>query len=402
MTGRRLRAHRRVRCRQAGLVGTCFLLSGLLGPIWHVFAIVLVDLERAFGGSRLDTSLAFSIFALSHALSTPLLAWALVRFDSRRVMACLALLLAAGLYLASGAASLWQFYFYFGVVAGIGTQAFGSYFVFSLIANRVRRRTGASMALADAGAGVGIFIGLPLLYRIQEAADWRAGFVVLAAMVLAAGPAAHLFLLPRLRLAAREAPDVRRPAQRMIFVSATLASSMLLGTIVLQALQTHQVAAFEAFGAPTAMAVWTISIAGLTVFISRLAIGLLVDRWGPSLTMAAAALGAALAFLAVAMFAESGVDIWLFVYPFAFALGFGAQGIIYAARQRLLLTPREFLGSLSLTRLSAGIGLFAGPVVGATAYEAFGGYGSMFLVLCLIACIHFCLFFVAGRLAREG
>lgn len=383
-------------------MGTCFLLSGLLGPIWHVFAIVLVDLEREFGGSRLDTSLAFSIFALSHALSTPLLARALLRCDSRCLMAGLSLVLAAGLALASQAASLLQFYLAFGLIAGIGTQAFGSYFVFSLIANRIRRRAGTSMALADAGAGVGIFIGLPLLHQVHEAADWRAGFLLLAGMVLLAGPAAHLLLLPRLLLAPRKTADTGRPTGHAALVSATLAVSMLLGTIVLQALQTHQVAAFEAFGAPTSAAVWTVSIAGLTVFLSRLAAGPLIDRWGAAKTMAGAAAGAALAFLAIALFARSGLDLWLLLYPFALAVGFGSQGIIYAAQQRLLLTPREFLNALSVTRLSAGVGLFAGPVVAAATYQMLDGYAGVLAVLSVIACVHFGLFFVAGRMGRPG
>lgn len=391
-----------VRWRQAGLVGTCFLLSGLLGPIWHVFSIVLIDLERDFGGSRLDTALAFSIFALSHALSTPLLARALVRFDSRRLMAGLSLVLAAGLGLASQATSLTQFYIAFGLIAGLGTQAFGSYFVFSLIANRGRRRPGTSMALADAGAGVGIFVGLPLLNCIHEAGDWRMGFIVLAAVVAVAGPIAHLLLLPRLRLPRRDNADRAPHASRTMLISATLVASMLLGTIVLQALQTHQVAAFEYFGATTATAVWTVSIAGLTVFLSRLAAGLLIDRWGPKRTMATAVVGAVTAFLAIFVFATLGADLWLLLYPLAFGIGFGSQGIIYAAQQKQLLSPREFLNSLSLIRLSAGLGLFAGPLVGAASYEQLGGYPGMFFALAVVAVVHFGLFFLAVRIGNAS
>lgn len=385
-------------------MGTCFLLSGLLGPVWHVFSIILVDLEREFGGSRLDTAFAFSIFALSHSLSTPLLARALVRVDSRRLMAGLSLVLAAGLYLASQATSLIQFHIAFGLIGGVGTQAFGSYFVFSLIANRVRHRPGTSMAIADAGAGVGIFVGLPLLYRVHEAGDWRAGFVLLAAMVAVVGTVAHLLLLPRLRLPRRDKAGGTARASRAMLVSATLAASMLLGTIVLQALQTHQVAAFEYFGATTATAVWTVSIAGLTVFLSRLAAGLLIDRWGPEWTMAAAAAGAVAAFLAVFLFAAFGTDLWLLLYSFAFAIGFGSQGIIYAAQQNRLLSAREFMNSLSLTRLSAGLGLFAGPLVGAAGYEHLGGYHGMFLALAVVAAVHFGLFLLAVRIgsARQA
>ena len=386
-------------------MGTCFLLSGLLGPIWHVFSIILVDLEREFGGSRLDTSLAFSIFALSHALSTPFLGRALVSFDSKRLMVALSLLLGLGLYLAANATSLLQFYIAFGLVAGIGTQAFGSYFVFSLIANRIRSNTGTSMALADAGAGVGIFVGLPILHVIQEADGWRGAFLTLALVAALCGPLAHLFLLPKLRIPKRNSTENAAPKSRTALISGLLVLSMLLGTIVLQALQTHQVAAFQYFGAASSDAVWTVSIAGVTVFLSRLATGLTIDRWGAGRTMAVAFLGAALSFLSLSMFAASQTGGWLLVYPLAFAIGFGSQGIIYAAQQRQLLTPREFIHSLSLTRLSAGLGLFAGPMVGAATYEFFDGYNGMLVTLALIALAHFCIFFASllpGRVASPG
>lgn len=184
-------------------------------------------------------------------------------------------------------------------------------------------------------------------------------------------------------------------------ISALLILSMLLGTIVLQALQTHQVTAFQYFGATQSDAVWTVSIAGMTVFLARLAAGLIIDWWGPARTMAVAVLGATLAFLAIAMFAASDADWWLILYPIAFAVGFGAQGVIYAAQQRQLLTPREFIQSLSLTRLSAGLGLFAGPLVGAVSYEQFGGYTGMLVVLALAAFMHFGLFFASISMPRN-
>lgn len=378
-------------------MGTCFLLSGLLGPVWHMFSIILVDLERDFGGSRIDTSFAFSVFALSHALSTPVLAKALMRFDSRKLMAGFALVLAAGLWFASHARSLTQFYVAYGLIAGIGTQAFGSYFIFSLISNRIRRRPGMSTALADAGAGVGIFIGLPLLYRIHEVADWRAGFVVLAAFIAVAGPTAHMLLLPRLRLPSQG--TVLQPVRdaRTMFVTATLSVSMLLGTIVLQALQTHQVAAFQHFGATPEAAVWTVSIAGLTVFASRIAAGFLIDRFGPMRSMAFSAIGAGWVFIAVLLFAGYGRDIWLFVYTVALATGFGPQGIIFAMQLKQLLSSRALLFSFSLTRLSAGVGLFAGPVIGALSYTHLGGYTGMFIVLASLASVHFALFFLSRQ-----
>lgn len=376
-------------------MGTCFLLSGLLGPIWLVFSIVLIDLEREFGASRFDTSIAFSIFALSHALSTPFLGRLLVNFDSRSLMAALSLVLALGLCLAASAHSLLQFYVAFGLIAGTGTQALGSYFIFSLISNRSRSLAGTSMALADAGAGVGIFVGLPLVHIIQETGGWRDAFLALALLAGTIAPLAHFFLLPKLRLPKQGEIMSTARKSRSRLISGLLMLSMLFGTIVLQALNTHQIAAFEQFGATSSDAVWTVSIAGLNVFVARLVAGLIVDRWGPGHTMAGALVGAAFSFLALSMFAVSQAAGWLSLYPLAFAVGFGSQGIIYAAQQRQFLAPHEFIRSLSLTRLSAGLGLFAGPIVGALMFELLGGYKGMILALCLLAGTHFALFFAA-------
>lgn len=382
-----------VRLRRFLLIATCFFLSGMLGVIWNLFALVLTSMEQTMGWSRLESSAGFALFALAHALSTPLIGVLLTRYDSRVVMAGLTLSLAAGLGLTATADSLISFYLYFGLLAGVGTQALGSYFIFNLIANRVRRRPVTAMAIADAGAGVGLFIGLPITNLVLERSGWPATFQVVAVLALVAGLLGHLLILPRLRFAPR--PAVSRGQWRPDGASLLLGASMLLGAAALQGLQSQQVALFGALGAPESVAVLTVSVGGLAMFAWRLGAGQLADRFSPSLPMKIAALGCAATFGTVVAFWGGAPTACLALYPLAFAAGFGAQGIIFTAQAKTMYDPLGFVRSLSLVRLCAGMGLFVGPLLAGGAFEL-GGYAATTAVIAALTLLHLILFFQVG------
>ena len=387
-----------VRLRRFVLIGTCFLLSGLLGVIWNLFALVLTNMEQTLGWSRLESSAGFSLFALAHALSTPLIGVLLTRFDSRLVMAGLTASLALGLALTATANSLPLFYLCFGVLAGIGTQAFGSYFIFTLLSNKIRRRSVTAMAIADAGAGVGLFAGLPLINLLLQSSGWPSTFLVLAVLALVAGLLGHLLVLPKLRLAPR--PAVPRAASRPGGASLLLGASMLLGAAALQGLQSQQVALFGALGAPESVAVLIVSAGGLAMFAWRLGAGHLSDRFGPRLTMLIAALGATATFATVLGFWGGAPIGWLALYPLAFAAGFGAQGIIFTAQARTMFEPLAFIRSLSIIRLCAGLGLFAGPLLAGGAFEL-GGYGATLGAVAVLTLLHLLVFLRAAPPGKQ-
>lgn len=346
-------------------------------------------MEATQGWSRLETSIGLSLFALAHALSAPLIGALLVRGDSRLLMAGLTVCLAIGLGLSAAATSLLLFYLCFGILAGVGTQAFGSYFVFTLISNRIHHRPVTAMAIADAGAGVGMFLGLPLANLLLQDMGWQATFVALALVALVAGLVSHLFLLPTLRVAPHRPALQERP--RIGAAGLMLGGSMLLGAAALQGLQSQQIAMFAAFGAPDAVAVLVVSASGLAMFAWRLGAGQLADRFGPRLPMLIAALGAALAFSVVGTFWRGAPLELLALYPLAFAAGYGAQGILFTALARTIYDTRAFIKSLSMIRLCAGIGLFLGPLLAGVSYER-GGYAAMLVLVGVVTVIHIALY----------
>lgn len=374
-------------------MATCFLMSGLLGLVWNLFALVILDIEGEFGWTRIETSFGFSLFALAHALSAPGIASLLARFGSRPVMLLLSLCLALGLAMTAVSNSLSSFYIFFGLLAGIGTQAFGSYFVFTLIADRIRTRPTTAMAMADAGSGAGLFVGLPLVQFLVATQGWRATFLIIAAIVLLAGSLAHLLLLPRLRVSPRRPAAERLGIGVAMRPTVLLGISMMLGAAVLQGMQTQQIAAFEALGATRATAVWIVSSSGLAMFGWRLASGFLADKYRPETVMLVAGAGAAVTFLSVGMFGTGGSVQWLTLYAMAIAVGFGAQGILFAAYARTFLAARDFRFLLSITRTSAGLGLFTGPLVAGASFQYAGGYTAMFSVMIILSALHFATFF---------
>ena len=90
-----LRRSRVTRARRMRLAAA-FTLMAASGLVWNSFALFLVALKAEFGWSRAAISGAFGAFALSNALSAPLLGHAIGRWDSRRILAGLSLLLGSG------------------------------------------------------------------------------------------------------------------------------------------------------------------------------------------------------------------------------------------------------------------------------------------------------------------
>lgn len=370
------------------------MLSGVLGVIWNLFALVLTSMEATLGWSRLESSVGFSIFALAHALSAPLIGVLLARLNSRVIMAGLTICLAVGLGSTAAVTGLPMFYLCFGILAGVGTQALGSYFVFTVISNRIHTRPVTAMAIADAGAGVGLFLGLPLTNLLLRQMGWQVTFLSLAAVALVVGLVSHLLLLPALRLP-RFAPTVRaRP--RIDMAGLTMGGSMLFGAAALQGLQSQQLAMFAAFGAPDAVVILAVSAGGLAMFAWRLGAGQLADRYGARLPMLIAASGAALAFTVIGAFWCGAPVELLVLYPLAFAAGYGAQGIIFAALARAAYDTRAFIRSLAIIRLCAGTGLFLGPLLAGASYES-GGYAGMLWAIGAITIVHVALFWAVGR-----
>lgn len=381
-------------------LGAAFAILAISGLVWNSFALFLVALEGEFGWSRAQISGAYGAFALTNALTAPLVGYALGRWDSRIILALCSVILGGGLCGAAASTSLTQYWLAFGFIGGIGAHCTSSFAVFSSLAGRFRKKPATAMAIADAGSGLAAFVGLPLIFWVMSTFGWRATYVMLGAIVGILGAGLHLLVVDRVR---RSPPRASRP--RWFFtVPATavlvLAVSYFCGSAAYHGLLTQQIALFDDRNIPEQTAVWIAASAGFVVFGWRLVSGWLCDLFGPTRMMTVASVAAIVTFATLLLSISNQGTLALMLYPLAMGVGFGGQQVLLANGARLIVPLSAIASTLGFCRLATGLGMAAGPILAASIFDATGGYLAAVALLCILAVIHFAAF--VGALRRSG
>ncbi len=384
-----------------------FTLMAASGLVWNSFGLFLVAIETEQGWSRAAVSAAFGAFALANAVSAPMLGYAMGQRDSRHLLAGLAVLL--GLALAGSALTscIEAFWLIFGIVGGAGSHCFSSYAIFTVLARRFRDRPAIAMAIADAGSGLGAFLGLPLIHWTLTEVGWRCGYMILGVVVAVLGVWLHLKLLDPIRRLPTGPEDPSRAGFGRVILNTTLlalALSYFCGSAAYQGLLTQQIALFAENGIASGDAVWLTAWAGLVVFAWRLASGWLSDVWSLAGVMALAALAAVATFAALAMVVAQGPAAALLIYPLTMGLAFGGTQVLLATGAHRIAMPQDFPVVLGFCRLASGIGMASGPVAAGFIHDVTHTYTGAIGLLIGLTTIHFAAFGIAIRSsgARQG
>ncbi len=386
------------------VVGAACTALALVFAAAYSFATFFAALQAEFDASRADVSLVFAIAGFAwFTLGAFTGAWA-DRTGPRPLAVVGALCLAAGLYAASRASTLWHVYLTWSVGVGLGA---GCMYVPAIGAVQpwFRRRLGLAAGIASAGIGIGTLLGPLASVRLIESVGWRDAFVVFAAVALVVGLAAAALLdndparhglhpdgdagggappRPKTGLALREA--LRTREFRLFYLS-------VLACTVGQALPLAHLVPFardhghsEAFGATLVGLIGIGSIAG------RFLLGGFGDRIGRR-TMLVVVYAAMAALLVTWLFATSAPALALF----ALAYGVSYGGFVSSCPPLAAdyFGARSISGIIGALYTAAGVGYIAGPVLAGAGYDRFGSYawpigiaaGLMLLAVALAAAL---------------
>ncbi|MEZ2131018.1 MULTISPECIES: MFS transporter [unclassified Sinorhizobium] len=392
---------RRVQVQWAKRVrlAAAFLLMMVSGLVWNSFGLFLVALEAEFHWPRAAISGAYGAFALINAITAPFFGYLLGRYDSRPLLAAAALLLAIAYGLTATVNSIEQFWLMFGILAGLGTHCTSSYAIFTVLAGRFRRRPATAMAIADAGSGLAAFLGLPLLHLLIENFGWRSAYLAIGVTIAVIGIPLHLFMMDRIK-GTRDAPAPKFASGPSFYLLAALIISYFCGSAVYHGLLTQQIALFDELNIGEDKAVWLAAIAGLVVFMWRLASGWICDAWGPGRTMLIAAVGAIFTFLTLLLVIGPDNEAMLFVYPLVLGVAFGGQQVLLANGARLIVSLTALAGVLGICRFASGAGMASGPLIASSLYDLTGGYALAVCALAVLGLAHFISFAVATTRKR--
>tara|TARA_B100000780_G_C21126921_1_gene457690 strand:- start:14735 stop:15976 length:1242 start_codon:yes stop_codon:yes gene_type:complete len=354
-----------------------------------ILGIFVIPLQLEFGWSRTEIFLSITILTLAQAFFTPFLGRLIDNYGSKKIMMPSIFtfgLLLAGIPLFVGELTdLYLFYAVIGVICG-GAAAVpylrlaGAWFV---------KKRGLAFGLIMSGGGLGFAYTPPLVQYMIDNYGWRSGYYALAAIIIVVIlPLIYVFIHDRPKdlnlLPDGDTVDVdeslvvtdkeekiklgellRTPLFYQLFVTFMLLTSCLYG------LFSNLVPMLLDRGMDTTDAALAASTVGITIIVSRIVIGFLLDKFfAPRVGMICfilSAIGTAMlafgavgptAFLAAIFFGFSvGAELDLLAYLITRYFGVNSFGLVYG------ILFAAFLGGISV-----------GPLVFGRLYDFYGSY----------------------------
>lgn len=181
------------------LVAVLFLTDLLLMGLPY-YSVINTYMLKQIHMSRSIYGLGFTVTNLFYGLPSTLVAIVILRWGLRTTFAVgAALLLCGTLWLAFFVHEPWEYLLSFGVLIGTGFAFTTNVPISTAITRWFKRYRGRAMAIALSGAGVGGFVGSPMVDRFLTAhqGDWQQAWKIMAALVILAGLTAVFFVKER-------------------------------------------------------------------------------------------------------------------------------------------------------------------------------------------------------------
>jgi len=402
------------------IVSASFLTALYIGgAVFYGFTAFFEPIANEMGWSYMQISLAASLRGLEMGLLSPIVGILADRWGPRKLIFGGVLITVASLFLLSSTSSLIMFYGAF-VLLAIGVSACTVTVLLTALANWFRRKMGLATGIAVCGYG---FSGLliPVIVRLIAVYDWRVTLNILAlGMLVTILPLSLLFrhrpeqygYFPDGQKESTAAPSNNSGPSQVIevelrlkqaFKSVTfwrLAVSRMYHTTAMMAIITHVMPYLGSIGISRSTSSLVATAIPLMSIFGRLSFGWLGDRFNRRLvaTTSFIMIGSGLFFFAYA----STMSMWLLI-PFLVLLGIGYGG----TNSAMPSLGREYFGRInfgSIYGLMEGIGTIGaiiGPALAGWAYDNWGSYQVIWLLLGGLAVIPVILVFTATPVNKE-
>lgn len=364
----------------AGATMGCIALGAMFS-----LPVLLRPITASTGWSTTGVSGAMTVGFLAMAVGSA--GWGALsdRIGARWTCLAGALLLGAGLALASNATSLAGFHFAFGLLVGLATSAIFAP-IMACVTGWFATRRSLAVSLVSAGFGVAPLTMSPWVAWLAASHDWRQVLQIVAILVVAV--IVPVSLLVRRPPALERLPGhtdgtaaaeptmpigqlVRSPPFIVLVLTNFFCCATHSGPIV------HTVSYAVTCGITLGTAVTIYSVEGLAGLGGRIAFGLAGDRFGARRTLIAGLLMQA--FFAASYYFASSLSVF---YAVAVVFGFTYGGVmpLYAVLARENFPLRMMGTVIGGTAMAGSFGMATGPVLGGWLYDSFGSYGALYLV----------------------
>lgn len=392
------------------------------------FSLLFPPIIAEFGWDRGQTAAAFSFGFIAATLYAPVIGILMDRFGPRLVIPLGAVMMSAGMILATFVTQPWHLHLTMGIMVGGGT-IFLSYMGHSLfLPYWFARQRGLALGIAFAGVGVGSIVLFPWLQKLIDQAGWREACWVMAGILLITVLPPNILFQRRRPEDLGLAPDGERVAepshqtqphadnvvdQAWASVDWTLARAMKTARFwwffvaaasslyAWYAVQVHQTKYLNEIGFPLDVAAYALGLVGLTGSIGQIALGHLSDRIGREVVWTISIAGFVACYAILLVMRDHPTTTLLYCMVVAQGLlGYGMSSV-YSSIPLELFQGRHYGAIVGMLSVASSLGAGLGPWVTGALYDRTGSYASSFwlgIALSLLSIV--CVWFAAPRKVR--
>lgn len=380
------------------IISVAFVTMFLVMGFRFAFGVYYVAILEDTGWGRAETAAIFStamiVYAVFSVVSGAMFDW----LGPRILFPIGCGVLGLGLLLCSTITELWQFYLYYGVIVGLAYTMVGFVTHMAYVPRWFVRRRAVAASLALSGIGAGSLIISILSERLMEWLGWRSAFALI-------GIATIVLLVPLTAIFHRHSPQsvglqpdgarlprensepagqprgmtlgqaIRHPAFWLLFISVMMIGMTNMTMVV------HQTSMFVDMGFSLSVAAALLGVTGFLRSLGGMFWGALSGRigrtpciWGTSIC------GVASLLFLKAMGDSTNVPL---LTGFIILWGIGYLGItpIYASSVADLFQGKHLGKILGTLDQGFGIGAATGPYLAGLAFDHYGSYDIVVLVL---------------------
>jgi MFS family permease len=364
------------------LLAGAFITFAVGAACMHSYTVFLVAFIEAFGWTRAESSVAYSVSQLISGATSPLVGVLVDRLGPQRLVLIGGCLLAAGLVASSFANALWQVILLYGVIMTLGANCLGLVVFVPILSRRFVRNRGMAVSVVQSANGFARAFSAPLSQVLIATWGWRGAYLAQGGFMAAAFlPLAALFKDAEAQRtaggsSARTTTDsgwtlhraIRTPHFWLLFLVYVFTG---LGSFLVAL---HQLAFAVTIGFDK---LYAAEVLGLGAFLSLPGViitGTLSDYVGRELS-AVVTYGTSIFGVACAMLITSpDQHLLLWLHSCFFGLTWGARGPAITAKTADLFPGPQLGTILGVITIGTGVGSAAGSWLAGWSFDRTGSY----------------------------
>lgn len=168
------------------LLAAAFITFAVGAACMHSYTVFLVAFIEAFGWTRAQSSIAYSVSQMVTGATSPLVGVLVDRLGPKRLVLIGGLLLAVGLLASAHANALWQVILLYGVVMTLGANCLGLVVFVPILSRSFVRHRGMAVAIVQSANGFARAFSAPLSQMLIAGLGWRGAYLAQGGFMAAA------------------------------------------------------------------------------------------------------------------------------------------------------------------------------------------------------------------------